>query len=139
MASRIAGVSRGLLKQNIELPSLGLRSKSKATATETTSGMKNRRRIFIRSQWHLTGSASRAAAEASSSSENKVGKGPAMRSPSNMVVSRGQDFRHMVGMLSLKSTKINVMPTRIIDQYQHGKIEVVRKSMEWLVPTRYRM
>ena len=73
-----------------------------ASPMDTDSDMKRRRQIFIRSQWHFLGSLMIPVREASGSSLNSDGTGPAMMSPSNSVESAFQDWRSMVGRLSLK-------------------------------------
>ena len=80
-----------------------------ASSKDTDSGMKRRRQIFIRSQWHFLGSLVIPVREASGSSLNSEGTGPAMMSPSNKVESAFQDWRSMVGRLSLNQNKYSLL------------------------------
>ena len=80
-----------------------------ASSKDTDSGMKRRRQIFIRSQWHFLGSLVIPVREASGSSLNSEGTGPAMMSPSNKVESAFQDWRSMVGRLLLNKNKDSLL------------------------------
>ena len=67
----------------------------------TVSGMNSILQIFMRSQWHFLGSALIPARDASGSSPNRVGTGPAMMSPSKNEASAFHDLMRTAGMLSL--------------------------------------
>ena len=70
------------------------------------SGIMMRQLIFMMSQWHFLGSPRRPVKEASGLVLNRVGKGPAMRSPSKRVESVGQVLIFTVGMLSPQNVLI---------------------------------
>ena len=89
--------SRGLL-----IFYLGFLMKEVASSRPKISGMKSSLQIFMRSQWAFLGSAVIPTSDASGSSPNRDGTGPAMTSPSNRAASAGQELMRMTGMLSLK-------------------------------------
>ena len=72
-----------------------------ASSKVTVSGMNSILQIFMRSQWHFLGSALIPAGDASGSSPNREGTGPAMMSPSKNEASAFHDLMRMAGMLSL--------------------------------------
>ena len=63
-----------------------------ASSMSTDSGIRMRRLIFIKSQWHFFGSLMMPAREAMESVLKSDGKGPAIRSPSKKVESAGHDL-----------------------------------------------